>query len=185
MEQKRDCFQAYEEQGAEKSGTTSYAETRRRQRNVRLNPLDYGREPEADLSPSRKFRVHNLLPVIDQFVMSLDQRLSAYHEISKYFGFLGYLEILTAEEIEQAADIPVKKYKNDLDGSLGIELIQFSAFAKTLQHEQDDIIGRHRFRYKLIIEKGVKDAFPNVEIALRIYLVLMITNCSSKRHSVR
>ena len=35
--------------------------------------------------------------------------------------------------------------------------------------------------YNLIIEKDVQDAFPNVEIILRIYLTLMITNCSTER----
>jgi len=35
--------------------------------------------------------------------------------------------------------------------------------------------------YKLIIDKGVQDTFPNVAIALRMYLVLMVTNCSAER----
>jgi len=33
----------------------------------------------------------------------------------------------------------------------------------------------------LIIDKGVQDTFPNVAIALRMYLVLMVTNCSAER----
>jgi len=35
--------------------------------------------------------------------------------------------------------------------------------------------------YKLIIDKGVQDTFPNVAIALIMYLVLIITNCSAER----
>ena len=35
--------------------------------------------------------------------------------------------------------------------------------------------------YNLIIDKGVKSSFPNVEILLRIYLVLIVTNCSAER----
>jgi hypothetical protein len=35
--------------------------------------------------------------------------------------------------------------------------------------------------YQLIHDKRVKESFPNVEIALRMYLVLMITNCSAER----
>lgn len=180
IEEKRECFDAYERQGVEKSGTTSYVQKRQRRRNVRLNPVDYGREPEADLSPSQKFRVENFLPVIDQFVSSLDQRLSAYEELANNFGFLGHLEKLTAEEIEQAAGILVDKYNNDLEDSLGIELIQFAEFSKVFE-EENDKIGRHHFLYKLIIEKCVKDTFPNVEAVLRMYLVLMVTNCSSER----
>jgi len=37
------------------------------------------------------------------------------------------------------------------------------------------------FLYKLIIDKGMQDTFPNVAIALRIYLVLMVINCSAER----
>jgi len=39
------------------------------------------------------------------------------------------------------------------------------------------------FLYKLIIDKGVQDTFPNVAIALKMqaYLVLMVTNCSAER----
>lgn len=35
--------------------------------------------------------------------------------------------------------------------------------------------------YKILINKEVKDCFPNVEIVLRIYLVFMTTNSSSER----
>ena len=37
------------------------------------------------------------------------------------------------------------------------------------------------FLYKLIIDKRVQDTFPNVAIARRMYLVLMVTNCSAER----
>ena len=35
--------------------------------------------------------------------------------------------------------------------------------------------------YRLIIEKDVQDTIPNIEIALRIYLILMVSNCSGER----
>ena len=46
-------------------------QTRNRPPSVRMNPLDYGRGKEAQLSPAQKFRVENFLPVIDQFVVSI------------------------------------------------------------------------------------------------------------------
>ena len=39
------------------------------------------------------------------------------------------------------------------------------------------------FLYKLIIDKGVQGIFPDVAIALKMYLVLMVTNCSAE-HSL-
>ena len=35
--------------------------------------------------------------------------------------------------------------------------------------------------YSLIIEKGVRETFPNTEMVLRTYLTLMISNCTGKR----
>jgi hypothetical protein len=35
--------------------------------------------------------------------------------------------------------------------------------------------------YKLILENKLETVFPNIEVALRIYLSLMISNCSGKR----
>jgi len=32
----------------------------------------------------------------------------------------------------------------------------------------------------MILDKGVQDTFPTVAIALRMYLVLMVTNCSAE-----
>ena len=47
---KRECFHVYEEKGKEMSGTDNHVQTRNRQRNVHLNPLDYGRSEEATLT---------------------------------------------------------------------------------------------------------------------------------------
>jgi hypothetical protein len=38
--------------------------------------------------------------------------------------------------------------------------------------------------YKILIDKKIKDSFPNVKIVLRIYLVFMITNSSSEISSL-
>ena len=35
--------------------------------------------------------------------------------------------------------------------------------------------------YKLIKENGLESAYPNVNIVLRIYLSLMVTNCCGER----
>ena len=80
----------------------------------------------------------------------------------------------------------VSEYKNDLDQTLGVELVQFAAFlTHFLEYEEDEKtknkIGREHFLYKLLMEKKVADTFPNVAIMLRMYLVLMVTNCSGER----
>ena len=183
VREKRECFHVYEEKGKEMSGTEDYVQTRNRQRNVRLNPLDYGRSEEVTLSLSEKFRVQNFLPVIEQFLSSLEQRLEAYENTCSLFGFLRKLESLDCNEIVAAATKLIAKYKDDLDQTLGVELVQFAAFLTHFLEYEDDKnkIGREHFLYKLLMDKKVADTFPNVEIMLRMYLVLMVTNCSGER----
>ena len=39
----------------------------------------------------------------------------------------------------------------------------------------------HAELYKIILEDNIECAFPNVDIAFRIFLTLMVTNCSAER----
>ena len=47
-----------------------------------------------------------------------------------------------------------------------------------LKGEADLEDSHEQFMYRLTLDKGVKSSFPNVEIMLRMYLVLMVTNCT-------
>ena len=115
--------------------------------------------------------------------MSLAHRLSAYEELCSRFGFLGKLKSLTLipVEIESSADNLVIVYKDDVEQCFGNELVQFVAFSNEFLKDADDNISKEHFLYKLIIDTRVKCSFPNVEIELRMYLILMVTNCSGER----
>lgn len=181
IQAKRDNFDYYEKQGAELSNTTDYLKHRKRQRNIRLNPIDFNKTPDSNLTPSKKFKIQNFLPVIDTFSCNLDKRLSAYELINQRFGFLRNLDKLNNKEIEIEAMKVVKIYHGDIDDNLGNELIQFKEFYKVFENEADDSLSQEHIMYKILINREVKDCFPNVEIILRIFLVIMITNCSSER----
>ena len=181
VEAKRETFTEYERHGATLSGTSDYVQTRQRPRNVRF---DCRPASDAELTPSQKFRVTSYIPVIDQFVVSLAHRLSAYEELCSRFGFHGKLESLSPVEIQSSADNIVIVYKDDLEQCVGNEIVQFVAFSNEFLKDADDNIGKEIFRYKLIIDNRVKCYFPNVEIALGTdvgYLILMVTNCSGER----
>ena len=113
--------------------------------------------------------------------MSLAHRLSAYEQLCFRFGFLGKLESLSLVEIESSADNLVIVYKDDLEQCFGNELFQFVVFSNEFLKVADDTIGKEHLLYKLIIDKRVKCSYPNVEIALRMYLIIMVTNCSGER----
>ena len=189
VESKRDCFTEFETKGAETTGTTEYVQARAHRRNVRLIPLDYGKAPEAALTASDKFRTENFLSIIDRFTAELTKRLAAYEIISSRFGFLSRIQSCTAEEIQKSAKELVLVYSVDLDETLGNELVHFSGFVDMFKDETPSSgsdstgmnISKEQFMYNLILDKGVQSSFPNVEILLRIYLTLMVTNCSAER----
>ena len=101
--------------------------------------------------------------------------------ICSRFGLLGQLKKLSPEVIQNAATKLVNIYKDDLDQCFGVELIQFAEFSKIFKEEEGDGIGREHFRYKLILDKTVKGAFPNVEIALRIYIYIVLITAAMKK----
>ena len=82
------------------------------------------------MTASKKFETSSFLPVIDQFIISLKDRISAYEKIDHQFGFLNNLFEIDATEIKRHADNLIKIYKDDLDKYLGNELIQFKEFCK-------------------------------------------------------
>lgn len=181
---KRDSFTHYERLGIELTDIEDYTNHRIRRSNVRLEPLDHSdsRAPEVEFTPAKSFRIRHYIPIVDTFVNALDKRISAYEEADLRFGFLSNFNKLTLDEISENSKNLLSIYKNDLDSNLEMELIQFQEFcANLLKFDPKNNISREQSMYSLIINKGVRESFPNVEMVLRIYLTLMISNCSGER----
>lgn len=107
------------------------------------------------MTNSQKFETENFLPVIDQFICSLDQRLSAYELICSRFGFLRNLDKLNNEEIEIEATKLVNIYKDDIDNNFANELIQYKEFYKIFKNEfsAGNNYSEEHLMYKILINK--------------------------------
>lgn len=96
---------------------------------------------------------------------------------------------ISLDQIREKADNPVRFFKDDLEDGLFLEILQFkeivNKYAQYGPVTKEDGKGEISYEaklYKLLCEKNLKDIFPNMEIALRIYLILMPpTNCTSER----
>jgi len=88
---------------------------------------------------------------------------------------------LSPEELQTAAKTLDDSYPSDLDNSFVDELCHTAMFADIFKDDEPGDISTELFLYKLIIDKGMRNTFANVAIALRMYLVLMVTNCSAER----
>jgi len=181
-----ESFQQYEESGKIKSECAEYVQSHSRQRrlNVRLQPLDYGYAPQVMLTPAQTFCVQSYYPILDQLVQSLDQRIAAYQVVCERFGFLRRLQELSDDEMREAVSALVRTYGEDLDDVLFNEFMQFKFLLqslKVLQPNLSDHMSPEQQMYQVINEKHLQAAFPNIEIVLRMYLVIMSSNCSGER----
>jgi hypothetical protein len=70
-----------------------------------------------------------------------------------------------------------------LNSNLSTELQQFHSYIrhKFSATKAEKARFSHAELYKVIVEDNIECAFPNLKISLRIFLTLMVTNCTTER----
>lgn len=114
----------------------------------------------------------------DTLVSMLRQRSNAYGELSipGQFGFLTNLHTLSTVEMRTASRNLVQTYSTDLQPEIEDELVQFVSLCR---HMTTDFSPSNMMR--LLKEQQLQCAFPNVDIVLRIYLTLPVSNATGER----
>ena len=177
----RSNFEAYELKGKQLSDCDEY---RRQHKRVRRRARHFD-EPQAAkdaqfTSAAEHFRVTTFCVVIDHLVSAMTQRANAYSLLSSRFSFLTKWDGMTGNDIHSAVTAISEAYPNDLSPDFSSEFDQFTTFVE----HQERATGQARSAaslYSLLKCRDLQLAFPNVEIALKIFLSLMITNCSGER----
>jgi len=114
-------------------------------------------------------------------VSALSTRVSAYKEICDRFGFLHHIDKLTNEELRTAAKNLVAIYSSDIEDTLGDELNQFLPLMALFGDKKKLQGSIEQWMYTMMATKDLKSVFPNIDIMLRIYLCMMVSNCSGER----
>ena len=185
----RSTFSDIEAKAKVLTGCEEYQQqtSRRRKRNTKYDHFSGSTtldEVVENQTPGQHFEIQVFIVIIDNVLSALAKRMEAYYQVTSVFGILQKLKYFTAEEILKRTPIIVCAYPDDLEESLGDELVQFAELLKTdvaaaIDSKKHDAL-ELQF-YKLFMENSLESCFPNVEIVLRIYLSLMITNCSGER----
>ena len=142
----------------------------------RTTPADDTDEPTlVSNAGENRFR-ETFFVIIDKLISALQQRHAVYKETSTYFGFLTQLDTLSLSEIREKSVNLQAKYHEDLADDFPDELGQFLHFAKvsTVNRQPMNLLS-------FIRERNLQQVFPNVYIALRIYLTLPVSNASGER----
>ena len=98
-------------------------------------------------------------------------------KLIKILNFLR-LQKIDQDEIKKSCGNLAKIYDKDISYEhLTSECIHLKYCISEIQKEEMSILDM----YLLIIKEFLSSTFPNVEIILRIFLSLMVTNCSGER----
>lgn len=174
------------------SNASYYEDTQRiRKRKRHHDELDSAED--VTLTGRDIFRVTAFLPIIDKLCAALTQRLAAYGDLREKFGFLSEISNKTNTELKAAAEKLVSSYPKDLEAGLESELLQFAHLMKSTPRDSSESApssggdGVNAAKspelemYKIIHRHDMVETFANVEIVLRLYLCMFVTNCTGER----
>jgi hypothetical protein len=151
-------------------------------KSVRRNQPNDGNATEVQLSPKDEFRIKSFLPIIDAISTNLKRRAYVYSNVAKQFAFLSNLNQQQDQRNEDARYLK-ECYPADIDDNFVNELEHFHNYIKTkdISNADQNRQPNHQDLYNVIFQDGIESVFPNVAIVLRMFLTLMVTNCSGER----
>ncbi|KAL4113451.1 hypothetical protein QTP88_017068 [Uroleucon formosanum] len=133
-------------------------------------------ENQTILCGKKKFQVDTFFVIIDKLTSELDRRLNSYNLFLSQFKFLVNFKTDNDPDIDSLNNC-IQFYHNDLDDNLKTEISHFYHYIKTVSSDIDNCGAIA----KLLYERQLIDIFPNVYIALRLYLTIPLTNCEAER----
>uniref|UniRef100_A0A3B1JF76 TTF-type domain-containing protein n=1 Tax=Astyanax mexicanus TaxID=7994 RepID=A0A3B1JF76_ASTMX len=171
----RDNFEVFE--GAALNVTTAVSQEYRHdlQRTKKRKIMsDDSAEPGVAFNGKDKFRIETFNVVIDKLVSCLNHRLNAYTHLTELFDVLFMPDNMSNSELILKANLLAAAYPSDLNMSLADELIQYKSFITEKEKHPSKML-------KTMINLNLQSTFPNVYIALRLFLTVPITNCEGER----
>ena len=143
-------------------------------------------DASSELSSKERFKINSFIPMLDALEANLRRRANVYSDIAEMFLFLANLKA-TKVEIVRGVECFKEVYPEDVDPKLTDELLHFHLYVRQTQNqgltgtEEQSISLSHGDLYEIMCKEKIHTAFPNVEAILRLFLRLMVTNCSEER----
>lgn len=136
---------------------------------------DESTEPDYQPSDGDKFKATVFIAVIDGLVAELHRRYHSYKDIQQTFGFLNSVTSISAQDLRTGASTLQRKYASDLVEDFVEEIGQLREFMK------GNTDNSARSLLQLIRGRKLQSVFLNVDIALRLFMTLPVTNASGER----
>lgn len=177
----RNNFDQYESAAKETNPNADYKDNsqRKRIRSTRITFLE-GPSETVHLNGKEKFRIETFLPIIDTLDAHLKQRSESYKEVNKRFSFLSQLKTIDSDQLTNKCKEFAEFYHKDINANeLKSECFHLRQYLKNLANESTDL--SISALHTLIKADKLEEIFPNLEVATRIFLCLMVTNCKGER----
>ena len=174
----RDKFDYFEKAAKDRAINKEYKQSTKRQIK-RKKQFGEGNSENIVLDGSLKFRVDSFLPILDNLSVALKTRIEAYEQVYNLFGFLYEFRHISEKDIELACEWLKQEYRSDLEEEFTEEYKHFCHFVD-LEIKSCDLVSVQQI-YDILFDYQLVSTFPNVEIMMRIYLSLMITNATGER----
>ncbi|KZS03460.1 Zinc finger MYM-type-like protein [Daphnia magna] len=182
----RDDFQKYEDDTMTQLPDTDYSDATQRTKkcSVRVQCSE-GNAKEVILRGAEKFRIETFIPVLDSLLTGLSTRLAAYESMNQLFSFIVSSPTLENEDIRNGCNRLAEFYHQDLDAAeLYQECLQFNIDGTMEDAKAKENQAPHslfNLLYKKIRQDRLESTSPNIEIAIRMFLSTMVTNCKGER----
>lgn len=171
-------FNLYEEKAKELLPDTDYTQLQKRviTKKLPFSQQQQSNRPTIQPSPREKFKNDTFLRIMNALMDAIKKRGSVYSAISEKFSFLIDFD---APELAQQTLQLVSFYPDDLHETFETELSQFHLYMNA-NHKN---LNKTDFQkiYNNILASKLETVFPNVEAIFRLYLSLMVSNCSGER----
>lgn len=131
------------------------------------------------MTGKNKSRIETHYVVIDTFSIELGKRIKAYDGLVKHFLFITRLHSEATIDVNESVDNFIMTYKCDVDHSIKNEFIQFKHLWKQSKPEFYGCDVHKMFEW--MTNNDSKSVFPNIYIAIRIYLTIPVANCTAER----
>lgn len=107
--------------------------------------------------------------------LNVSKRAEAYEKVGNRFTFLSSLSTMSTTDLDNKCKHLADVYHQDIDyNEMFNECLH-------LKHMQNGINATVPTLYRQIVTENLKSIFPNIEIVSRIYLCMMVTNCTGER----
>ncbi|KAG8451982.1 hypothetical protein GDO86_003968 [Hymenochirus boettgeri] len=176
LQETRDGYDRFEKEAKDMSGLEEYKGATERERKIKL-PFDVSHKGQVIQTPKDKFRVNTFLVMLDRLTSELQKRAEAYQQLSEQFSFFEKIANLDIYTVITYATNLCKVYANDLQDNLSDECLHLSSYLKSTGMVHFTI----PHLLQIIVTDSLKVIYPNIHVALRIFLCTMATNCSAER----